>query len=138
MTGIFTALGSEVTVRICEYCAGPIDPGKPRNTKYCSTECRQSNRDDPSLASVTTAVDEVAPDPLVEAVRRELETAGRADTVLGQAALAAAERMGAASGSAFAALSKELRELMTAATRGAAAVADPIDELRLRRDRKSG
>jgi hypothetical protein len=51
---------------------------------------------------------------------------------------AAAERMSAASGAAFAALSKELRELMTAATKGAATAVDPIDELKLRRDRKSG
>ncbi|UGT65316.1 hypothetical protein LTT66_18270 [Nocardia gipuzkoensis] len=124
-------------MRVCDYCAGEIAASAPRNTKYCSPKCRKDSQRAPELAVVPPAA-ESEPDPLVEAVRRELEAAARLDTSLGQQALAAAERMGAASGSAFAALSKELRELMTAATKGAATAVDPIDELKLRRDRKSG
>ena len=125
-------------MRVCDYCAGEIAATAPRNTKYCSTKCRKDSQRAPELAVVPSPPDEAEPDPLVEAVRRELEAAARLDTALGQQALAAAVRMSAASGTAFAALSKELRELMTAATKGAATAVDPIDELKLRRDRKSG
>jgi hypothetical protein len=124
-------------MRVCDYCAGEIAASAPRNTKYCSAKCRKDSQRAPELAVVPSTA-ESEPDPLVEAVRRELEAAARLDTSLGQQALAAAERMSAASGAAFAALSKELRELMTAATKGAATAVDPIDELKLRRDRKSG
>jgi hypothetical protein len=41
-------------------------------------------------------------------------------------------------GSGTAALSKELRAVMVAAVQGAPAAADPVDELRARRDRKRG
>jgi hypothetical protein len=67
----------------------------------------------------------------------ELQAAGRADTALGQQALALAERVNNPrdTGSAIAALSKELRAVMVEALKGAEVAADPLDELRARRDR---
>jgi len=59
--------------------------------------------------------------------------------MLGQMALLFAERMCEFdTGSGTAALSKELRAVMAAAVQGAPAAADPVDELRARRDRKRG
>lgn len=73
------------------------------------------------------------------ATRAELEAAGRLDSMLGQVALLLAERMCEFdTGSGTAALSKELRAVMATAVQGAPAAADPVDELRARRDRKRG
>jgi hypothetical protein len=70
-------------------------------------------------------------------VLTELEQAGRAETYLGAAALALADRIDQSTAvMGFAALVKELRVTMEAATAGARATADPVDELRARRDRK--
>ncbi len=129
-------------MRVCEYCASEIAPTKPRATKYCSIECRKNAnrqpRREPIVTQLPTVEEPAGEDPLVEAVRRELTEAGRIDTSLGRQAMALAERMADAAGAAMAALSKELRSVMATATEGAAVAADPLDELKLRRDRKSG
>lgn len=74
---------------------------------------------------------------LVEAVERSLAAADALETIAGQAALVLAARMGSPveTGSAVAALSRELSGLVAAAVRSAP-VSDPLDELRRRRDRK--
>lgn len=70
-------------------------------------------------------------------VRAELEAAGRLETYLGAAALALADRVDNATAvMGFAALVKELRSTMTAAMAGVQAAADPIDEVKARRDAK--
>lgn len=76
---------------------------------------------------------------LVAAVRAELEAAERDATALGAQALALAARIdtGADTGSAIAALSKELRAVMDSALAGAAKAADKLDELSERRKRKA-
>lgn len=70
---------------------------------------------------------------LVEATRRQLEGAGRSDTYLGQQALVLASLLAAGAGtpSALAAVSRELRETMVAALRGADA---PASAVQARRD----
>lgn len=75
---------------------------------------------------------------IVEATRRELEAVGKVDTPLGATALALAGRLDANDdpGSAMAAMAKELRTTMAELTRTAPAVADPIDELKKRRERR--
>jgi hypothetical protein len=74
---------------------------------------------------------------LVVATKVELEAAGRLDSVLGQQALRLAQQMsGFETGGGMAALSRELRATMAEATRGAAVAADPLDELKARRDAK--
>lgn len=73
---------------------------------------------------------------VVAAVWRELAAAGQAETPLGRLALLLAARLGspADTGSATAALSKELRAVVAAALAAAPAAADPVDELRARRN----
>lgn len=72
------------------------------------------------------------------AVREELERIGKANTPLGAVATQLALRLdlGDDPGSAMAAMAKELRTTMAELTRTADAVADPIDELRKRRERR--
>lgn len=67
-----------------------------------------------------------------------LQDADRLDTVLGQQALALAAQIVSPfqTGAGVASLSKELRAVMAEAMRGVAAAADPVDELRRRRDAK--
>jgi len=77
---------------------------------------------------------------LVEAVRSALVEAGRLHTVPGQHAMELARRIVNAPGmnTGVSALSKQLQAVMTEALSGAVAAADPVDELRARRDRKRG
>ncbi len=133
-------------MRFCDYCAGKLPASKPRNARYCSVDCRRaaSRRpagDPPAAAPVVTPLP-VPPtptvDPLVAAVRDALDAAGRLDTVPGRQAVALAEAMAGASGTALAALSRELRTVQAEAMRGVQTKVDPIDELKKRRDRKSG
>jgi hypothetical protein len=76
---------------------------------------------------------------LVAAIEAELEAAGRLDTALGRQALRLAQRMHSEfdTGSAIAALSRELRATMAEALKDATPVADPLDELAARRSRKA-
>ena len=81
---------------------------------------------------------------LVEATRRQLDGAGRLDTYLGQQALLLASLLAAGAGtpSALAAVSRELRETMAAALRGAAtpesAVQARKDEVAAMRAKRRG
>ena len=80
---------------------------------------------------------ECGPDGLmVAAVRSELAAAGRDETYLGAVALTLADRMdGSKSIMGYAAMAKELRATMDQALAGVKVAADPVDELRARRDR---
>lgn len=73
-------------------------------------------------------------------MRAELAELDRQDTPLGRTALALAARLDAGqdSGASMAALAKQLRETLSAATDGAKVAADPLDELRRRREAKRG
>lgn len=72
------------------------------------------------------------------AVREELEAIGKANSPMGTVAISLAARLDAGTdpGSAMAAMAKELRATMTELTRTAPAAADPVDELRKRRERR--
>jgi len=76
--------------------------------------------------------------PLTDAATRELEAADRLDTVLGQAALVLARRIESPmeTGASIASMTKQLRETLADALKGAQQVADPLDEIRARRDSK--
>lgn len=134
-------------MRFCDYCAGKLPASKPRNARFCSVDCRRASArrpagDPPAAAPVVTPLPVAPPpsavDPLVKAVRDALDAAGRLDTVPGRQAVALAEAMAGASGTALAALSRELRTVQAEAMRGVQTKVDPIDELKKRRDRKSG
>lgn len=72
------------------------------------------------------------------AVREELEAIGKATSPMGTLALTLAARLdaGVDPGSAMAAMAKELRATMTELARSAPAAADPVDELKHRRQRR--
>jgi hypothetical protein len=78
--------------------------------------------------------------PLLEAVERELLTADRLNTTLGQVAVELARAMTdpLVSGSGAAALSKELRVVMAVVVNAGDRGDDLVDELRRGGDRKRG
>jgi hypothetical protein len=80
------------------------------------------------------------PAALVEAVTSELEAAGRLNSSLGQQGILLAARIGAPfdTGSSIAAVSKELRVVMTKALKDTQLGTDPLDQLRARRLSKLG
>jgi len=121
---------------VCEFCAKPFT-SSAATARFCSPKCRKSAfkaRREAAAAVVAPAVGEGA---TVRAVLAELTAAGRVEGHLGASALALAARIDSSTSvQGFAALVKELRLTMLAALTGAAEVADPVDELRGRRDRK--
>ncbi len=121
-------------MRTCAACGGSLE-GRPGKTRFCDPTCRKRGSRRPE-----TPVAAEAPDSggLFEALRRELAEAGRLETALGQQAIALAVKLSSPfdTGSAMAAVSRELRAVREEALRGAEQVADPLDELRLRRDAK--
>jgi hypothetical protein len=129
----------------CEGCGKRFQAR--RGAKTCSATCRKRVSDRLKAVGGTTAPPgNVGPAPtpqaqpeLVAAVAAELEAAGRLDTALGRQALRLAQRMHSEfdTGSAIAALSKELRATMAEALKDATPVADPLDELAARRSRKA-
>lgn len=126
----------------CETCGASFD-AKRRTAKYCSNGCRvQAQRATDTAPAPLTALPqpERAPEGSVAgAAREELRSAGRESTAAGQSVLALARRIDAAdgeSGASLAALVKEFRAAMSAAVAGAETAADPLDELRMRRDGK--
>jgi hypothetical protein len=76
---------------------------------------------------------------LVTQTRRELEEAGKLESVVGQQALRLAEKMcsGFDTGSATAAVSKEFRAVMALALADVTKKADSLDELAQRRAQKA-
>lgn len=120
--------------RSCDVCGRDYE-AKRKDSKTCSATCRSNKRNGAGSAPAAEVVER---NSLVIATRRELEEAGKVDTMLGQLALSLAGRM-SGTPTGIAALSKELREVTNAAigTRTSAPVQDDgIDELRRRRDAK--
>lgn len=128
-------------VKKCESCPKRFESRSPK-ARFCSDKCRKrasrSRTPDGSDSDGEASVI-VAPAGVLVATLRELERAGRADTPLGQIALALAARLQFATadtGSALASVSKELRATLAAATEGAERAADPVDELRRKREER--
>lgn len=133
--------------RSCDVCSREYVAERP-NSRFCSATCRKRNQRTPGADVVAMpkppppAPEPARPPrlPLTTATGAELEAAGRLDTVIGQQAMVLARRIdGAAAletGSAVASLSREFRAVMAEALAGVRAAADPVDELRARRDSK--
>lgn len=124
----------------CDTCGGSFE-AKRSTAKYCSNPCRvQAQRAQPVAPVVPLPEpDEAADGPLGSVARAELAAVDREATAAGQLVLALARRIDSAegeSGASLAALVKEFRASLAAAVAGAQQAADPIDELRLHRDRK--
>lgn len=75
---------------------------------------------------------------IVASTRAELERLGKTDTVLGHQAIVLAERMASTkdTGSAIAAVSRELDRVMLRLAAGAASAEDQLASARRRRDEK--
>jgi len=132
----------------CVDCPEILQPqigrGRPRiRCPQCSVKRRGK--------SLTVAPTPLGPPPgpesplealtgLAAGVRAELEAAGRADSVDGMAAIHAAETLDRqdVSGAARASLLREMRTAAADALRAAAPAGGVLDELRRRRDQKSG
>lgn len=133
--------------RSCDACGVAYEAKTPRS-RFCKTNCRvaysRGTRPPAGLAVVPSVPAEPPPPlsaTLVGATRRQLEQADRLDTWLGQQALALAEILASGRGTpaGLSAASRELRETMNAALRGADAPSSAVmrhrDELAARRAR---
>lgn len=124
--------------RECAVCSKPFEAQRP-TAKYCGSTCRtRATRGGIATPSKTPQPVQASASGLVDAVRAELEAADRLGTIAGQHAMELATRIVAAPGmnTGVAALSKQLQAVLAEALQGVGAVADPLDELRARRDRK--
>lgn len=134
----------------CATCGKPFE-AKRSTAKYCSDRCRvqaqrRSGSDKGKVIAFGVAVAPPQTEPsrepglLESAARTELEAVGRAETLAGGVVLALARRIDQAgpddTGSAFAALTKELRASLAAAVAGAEQEDDPVDQVRKQRERK--
>jgi hypothetical protein len=141
-------------LKTCEVCPTEFQ-AKRASAKYCSERCKKRAQRRPGgvkAAKVLPLPAEPTSEPadgqvikpsvdgpLTAATTAELQDAGRFETAVGQAALALARRIDhglAETGSALAAMVREHRATLTEAVRDAKKAADPLDELRARRERK--
>lgn len=139
--------------RPCASCGEKFTPLRT-NHRFCKAVCRVNGARG-KLQPVDDLDGQEAAEPdaprrptpplsqtLVNATRRQLEETGRLDTYLGQQALALASVLAVGKGtpSGLATISRELRETMTAALRGAggpqSAVLRHKDEVAARRARR--
>ena len=130
--------------RACDSCGAPYSARSPLS-RYCSSRCaKRAQRTGLSRSAAEPAVVAVAPSgagAVEAAVRGALEAAGRLSTPLGEVALVLAHRMdapGGESGSALAAVAKQLTMTLATATSDAPPADDLLKDLRARRDRKLG
>jgi len=131
-----------VQQRDCDVCGRSYEAVRV-TSRYCGPTCRQRSLRAAAagLALPTATLDgHKAPSDLERATARELEAAGRLESVDGQIALLLAGRIGSRreTGAATASLAKQFSVTMDEALGGVAKAADPLDEIRARRDRKRG
>jgi len=127
--------------RECESC-GRFYAAQRASSRFCGDTCgKRAQRSraagiPPRAASLDGH--EAPPSELERATIRELEAAGRLQSVAGQVALELAYRVASPyeSGAAVASLAKQFGEAMDRALAGVDRAADPLDEIRARRDRK--
>jgi hypothetical protein len=136
---------------VCEVCGGTFE-AKRRTARFCSSNCRVRSHRGAQVVELKAKPDRPAAKAKAEepagnigsveaAAIKTLTDAGRLNSVMGQAALVLARRLDATTvdtGSAVASVVKQLELALEAATAGANVAADPVDELRNRRDRKLG
>jgi hypothetical protein len=126
--------------RPCDSCGTPYE-AKRAASRFCSSRCRVRSSRSPAKAVDAPAapLTDPATSGLLIATTAALEAAHVLDNALGQLAIEVSLRIvnPAETGASVASLAKQLRETMTAALNTSEeVVADPLDELRRRRDRK--
>jgi len=139
------AMGDHEYKRVCQACEESFVAHHPAS-KYCSDRCRKRKvraEKKAATAGPTSTVGEATEQPggpggTYAKVLAALTAAGRADTWLGSVALNLAMRVDTTTAAmGYAPMVKELRTTMEAALAGAEVkVADPLDELRAKRDHK--
>lgn len=119
----------------CAQC-GEVFEAARATRKYCGDRCRQQARRTVPAEEAET-IEPRLPD-LVELTIKELADLGKTDTVLGAQALTLATRMTSSkdTGSAIAALSRELDRVMLRLRAGAQTTEDQVASARRRRDEK--
>lgn len=119
--------------RSCDSC-GRRYPAQRSTSRFCSATCRSRHRGTPRPPRAAPADDSA----LVQAVQAELFACRQSDTALGHLAVTLARALtdpdSTAAGAA--AVSRELRAVMSAARSQIVREVDPVDELRNRRRRK--
>lgn len=132
--------------RTCKVCGAEFE-SKSKLAKYCSERCKKRAQRAPRRVDAEPDANAETAFPtmpngmpsLTVATATELAEAGRLNTAAGVSALLLAVRLDqttADTGSSIAALVREHRAALAKAVEGAATLADPIDELRSRRDVK--
>lgn len=131
----------------CADCKTDFE-AKRASAKYCSERCKKRAQRRPGGTAAPVVdlkparIPEAPPSGSVAAATRAaLDKAGRTDTPAGQAALTLATRIDWAqmeTGAGLAALVRQHLATLAEAVRGAEKAADPLDELRMRRERKLG
>lgn len=129
--------------RNCASCGKSYEAQRPQS-KYCGDTCRKRAQRNPEAVPAVPVPKAPAKDPvdvqepaLVVSTIATLTAADRLETPMGVHAVELARRLtrpDTAGGTA--ALSKEWRAVMAEALRNVQAAADPVDELRKRRDAK--
>lgn len=126
----------------CDVCGEPFVAAR-ENARFCSAKCRKRHSRNPDAGgpSVISATPQVLDGggSIEEATRAQLDAVGRVGSPLGQIALLLARRLDEnrrESGMGVAAVVREHTRVLADAVRGAAVAADPVDEVRERRDRK--
>jgi hypothetical protein len=114
----------------CKTCGAQFQATRS-DARYCSTRCRvRAHR-----GTRVTAIPPVMVDELVASVQSELAELGLVESAVGQQAITMATLLGSAM-SGHASISRELSRLMDEAKAGAVRQADPLEELRKRRERR--
>lgn len=119
----------------CAQCGESFEAARS-TAKFCGARCRQQSRRAMPAAEVEPT-DEGLP-RIVVVTRTEVERLKKVDTVLGQQALELAGRLASTkdTGSAIAAVSRELDRVMLRLQSGAAQAEDQLASARRRRDEK--
>ncbi len=122
-------------VVVCAQC-GDSFAGKRSTAKYCGDRCRQQARRRATPGEAAAVVPGLP--RIVELTEAELVRLGKLDTVIGQQALELARRLVSTkdTGSAIAAVSRELDRIMLRVAAGAAQAEDQVASARRRRDEK--
>jgi hypothetical protein len=124
--------------KLCGACGRELPT---RQRKWCDETCRKRGQ----RAGVAGSVSEmpVKPGRVEKATRSQLEAADRLDTPAGASALVLAAKLdrGGDTGSAIAALVRELRSALVDALEDVTSSMDPVDRLqqqRLKRQQRAG
>ena len=138
--------------RPCDVCGTPYTATRA-SSRFCSERCKKraqrapaTQRSDKRRQARPNAAVVSIPQPdvtagVAESTRRKLDGMGRLDTPLGQATMVLAHRLDdprGDTGSAVAAMARQLQATLSAATADVRPAGDLLTELRARRDRKLG